>query len=1018
MTKKRSTKSSLLLSLLALLLCCAMLVGTTFAWFTDSVTSSGNIIQTGTLDIALMWAEGAEDPANAAWKDASEGAIFNSVLWEPGYTEAKHMDIINKGSLALKYQLRIEPTGEVSKLADVIDVYFIEGATALKRIELDKYTPVGTLANVIDDGIAYGSLTADTNRDFTIVLKMRESAGNEYQNLAIGSAFAIKLIATQYTFEEDSFGPEYDGGAMWLGDVDLSWYDPAATELTLNDPEDLAGFAAIVNGTAVAPTTTFAGESTATALHDNFAGKTVKLASDLNLNNISWTPIGRIGASSTDFTYAFKGTFDGQGHTVSNLKVTNDGWAGLFGIAYKADIKNVTVDGVQLNSSRMTGAVVGQLYGSLDNCHVKNATITVVPNAVSGGYDNGDKVGGIVGWIGDNGNNRTLTNCSADEVTVRGYRDVGAIAGYVAWSTTLENNKATNSTLIGDQSVNFYGHKDYNVGAIWGRNSVSGTGAGVNDVNNTSENVTIETVNVIADVDDLKNVLTNGGEYALAVDLTLDADETILVPAGVEATLNLNGKTIATTSGATGANYNAIDVHGTLTVSNGTITTKHTGTNMGWNNSTNVFNVTAGGVLNIVDAAVENLGGSDMAFGVHLNNWGEVTLNVENSTIKSTYTSVRVFNSGPDVNNVTIKNSTIESAGTKAFWVHNYTSVDFGGKLYSAAKDAYDEAKVAARLNFDIFGNGNTYISANPARVVEYGFTGAINVDPYANGNTLVGVGTLAELQAALDDAVDKTTILLTADIVGNVTVTQKVGVNLTIDGNGHQYNGTIAINGGSRNSAETLTIKRINFVASTAIAASIDAYLGDDNTRYAHNVTVDGCTFTMTGTAKYVTPAVDLYQPYNFTMKNCTVTGAHSVLQSKGGHNGITVDNVTAKDCKNGFGMGTMDGKITVSNCNMELIGYGIRFDACVASAGVTIENCNIKANIPVVVRKATGTYDLTFNGTNTMTATNNEGLWMAIGIEEYGDVDKAGLTAASGKITVTLNDTGLDASGVYGAN
>ena len=92
---KRSTKHSLIMSALSLLLCASMLIGTTFAWFTDSVTSTNNIIKSGNLDVEMYWAEGDENPSSVAWKDASAGAIFNNEKWEPGYVEAKHIKIAN-----------------------------------------------------------------------------------------------------------------------------------------------------------------------------------------------------------------------------------------------------------------------------------------------------------------------------------------------------------------------------------------------------------------------------------------------------------------------------------------------------------------------------------------------------------------------------------------------------------------------------------------------------------------------------------------------------------------------------------------------------------------------------------------------------------------------------------------------------------------------------------------------------------------------------------------------------------
>lgn len=231
MTNLKTTKRALLSSVVALLVCFTMLLGTTFAWFTDSVTSANNIIQTGTLDVEMYWAKGTEDPSSADWKDASQGAIFNSELWEPGYVEARHIKIANVGTLALKYKLAIAPNGEVSELADVIDVYFVDPAQIATRDSLAALTPVGTLRQMIDDpdGAAYGSLLAEDEsteeiesvKTVTIALKMRENAGNEYQNLSIGTNFSIVLMATQMTAESDGFDNQYDEGATFGTYIEL-----------------------------------------------------------------------------------------------------------------------------------------------------------------------------------------------------------------------------------------------------------------------------------------------------------------------------------------------------------------------------------------------------------------------------------------------------------------------------------------------------------------------------------------------------------------------------------------------------------------------------------------------------------------------------------------------------------------------------------------------------------------------------------------------------------------------------
>ena len=210
----KSLKQRLLSAVLVLAMMITSLLGTTFAWFTDSVKSEGNIIQSGRLDVEMYWAEGTEDPAAANWKDASEGAIFNNENWEPGYTEVRHIKIENEGTLSLKYKLIIVANGEVTDLADVIDVYYIDPAVQVATREALANAPkLGTLTEVLaslgESGI--GTLAAGKADTVTIALKMQETAGNEYQNMALcDGGFSIQIIATQTGGESDSFGDDYD----------------------------------------------------------------------------------------------------------------------------------------------------------------------------------------------------------------------------------------------------------------------------------------------------------------------------------------------------------------------------------------------------------------------------------------------------------------------------------------------------------------------------------------------------------------------------------------------------------------------------------------------------------------------------------------------------------------------------------------------------------------------------------------------------------------------------------------
>ena len=239
-------------------------------------------------------------------------------------------------------------------------------------------------------------------------------------------------------------------------------------------------------------------------------------------------------------------------------------------------------------------------------------------------------------------------------------------------------------------------------------------------------------------------------------------DPVLTISSGKTLLIDLNGKKLSSTSSQTGKNYNMFDVRGTLTVKNGTLEYEHLGENMQWNNSTNLFNVTAGGVLNLEGVTARNLGGSDMGFVAHLNNWGEVTLNVENCVLESNYVAVRVFNSGPDMNNVTIKNSTLKG-GNYAFWVHNYTADDFGGSESKA------EAQKAL-LNLNIYDQGNTF--SPDVNGILYGFTNSVKSDANGITKTVSEDGSVVTLGSMVEDGIVRRYVAGTEE---NTTITKVV---------------------------------------------------------------------------------------------------------------------------------------------------------------------------------------------------------------------------------------------------
>ncbi len=259
MTKRKNTKRALLASLLSVLLCVAMLIGVTFAWFTDSVTSSKNVIASGNLDVAMEWADGTEALDAAVWKDASAEAIFTYDKWEPGYTETRHVRIHNQGNLSLKYEVRIQANGTVSALADVIDVYYIEGGKQIAdRTDLTDGDKIGTLAQILKaPAVAAGHLLKDGTDVATIALKMREDAGNQYQGLSIGTDFAVQLLATQYTQEQDSFDDQYDAAcgfpvnATTGQEINDAIAGSAVSDITLLPGNNVTEEVAVPNGKKV-----------------------------------------------------------------------------------------------------------------------------------------------------------------------------------------------------------------------------------------------------------------------------------------------------------------------------------------------------------------------------------------------------------------------------------------------------------------------------------------------------------------------------------------------------------------------------------------------------------------------------------------------------------------------------------------------------------------------------------------------------------------------------------------------
>ena len=207
MNNRKATKRALLTSVMALVMCVVMLVGTTFAWFTDTATANVNTIKSGNLNVDMVDETGASLVGRTlSWQKAAGGA-GQEILWEPGATyNLNAFRIVNKGSLALKYEITVNGVKGSSKLLEAINFTAkINGREEALNNLTGVLLPKGATTQTADEVVEKTDL-------ITISGTMKTGAGNEYQGLTIDGV-SITVVATQYTYEYDSNGKTYDGTA-------------------------------------------------------------------------------------------------------------------------------------------------------------------------------------------------------------------------------------------------------------------------------------------------------------------------------------------------------------------------------------------------------------------------------------------------------------------------------------------------------------------------------------------------------------------------------------------------------------------------------------------------------------------------------------------------------------------------------------------------------------------------------------------------------------------------------------
>lgn len=186
-----------------------------------------------------------------------------------------------------------------------------------------------------------------------------------------------------------------------------------------------------------------------------FSGKTVKLVDDIYLGGKSWTPIGTVVRTPS---VAFRGTFDGNGKTIHDLNASDNtpkhSTAGLFGSVVSATIQDLTIENAIVKSNHYAGVICGYSEGKSKflNCKVSNVSVTSAPELLEEGWDNGDKVGGIAGYIVS----AEVSGCTVDNAAIQGYRDLGGIVGYANTTSNVTGNALKGIvTIIVDKSHNY-----------------------------------------------------------------------------------------------------------------------------------------------------------------------------------------------------------------------------------------------------------------------------------------------------------------------------------------------------------------------------------------------------------------------------------------------------------------------------------------------------------------------------------------------------------------------------------
>lgn len=411
-------------AILAIMLCVSLIAGATFALFTSEskvniAVTSGKVSVVANIDETSVQTKQLYDTQYEVGKGnmfmGEDVATFTAAGLElnnvvPGDGIKFNIVVKNESNVTVQYRTIISCEND-------------DGLFAGLNITVgnnENYSGVTLVSNWAQ--LAVGS----ADEIVPVTIELPEGAGNEYQEKTCAISYKVEAVQGNAQVEN----PE--DGVLYIYNV-----------------YDLKNFRNAVNS------------------GNTFSGKTVKLAADVDLNNEEWTPIG-------NYDNAFKGVFDGQDYTISNLYINDsEGESlGLFGVAQNATIKGITINNVDITGYQLVASIVAYPYVGcyVSNCHVTGEiditalyayaggivaygyvkeidNCSVTPNDI--GYITAQErnaVGGISAWLLEDCDGK-VTNCIVKDLVITGWTNVGSITGFIHRENSIIGCTAENIVI-------------------------------------------------------------------------------------------------------------------------------------------------------------------------------------------------------------------------------------------------------------------------------------------------------------------------------------------------------------------------------------------------------------------------------------------------------------------------------------------------------------------------------------------------------------------------------------------